>query len=123
MKRFLLALWDNIKFLLIPLSIITPIVFLGVLLELWIGLPYIIYLLIVLVVVLIVISITDAKSKAKMTKRGILYKQIEELTAKVLNLKEKILDTDDSIEREKIYTELHETLTLINEIKFQLENM
>lgn len=123
MINFFMALWDNIKFLFIPLLIITPIAFLGGLLELWIGFPYIIYLLIVLVGTLIVISIIDAKDKTKMIQRGVLYKQIEDLEAKALDLKEKVLDTDDSMEREKIYTELHETLTIINEMRSRLENM
>lgn len=123
MINFFMALWDNIKFLFIPLAIITPIALLGVLLELWVSFPYIIYLLIVLVGTLIVISIIDAKDRTKMIQRGVLYKQIEDLEAKALNLKEKVLDTDDSMEREKIYTELHETLTIINEMRSQLENM
>lgn len=123
MINFFMALWNNIKFLFIPLLIITPIVFLGVLLELWVGFPYVIYLLIILVGVLIITSIIDAKDRTKMIQRGVLYKQIEDLEAKALDLKEKVLDTDDSMEREKIYTELHETLTIINEMRSQLENM
>ena len=123
MINFFMALWNNIKFLFIPLLIITPIALLGALLELWIGFPYIIYLLIILAVVLIVASIIDAKDKTKMIQRGVLYKQIEDLETKALDLKEKVLDTDDSMEREKIYTELHETLTIINEMRSRLENM
>lgn len=123
MINFFMALWDNIKFLFIPLLIITPIVLLGVLLELWVGFPYVIYLLIILVGVLIITSIIDAKNRTKMIQRGVLYKQIEDLEAKALDLKEKVLDTDDSMEREKIYTELHETLTIINEMRSRLENM
>lgn len=123
MINFFMALWNNIKFLFIPLLIITPVALLGALLELWIGFPYIIYLLIILAVVLIVASIIDAKDRTKMLQRGVLYKQIEDLEAKALDLKEKVLDTDDSVEREKIYTELHETLTIINEMRSQLENM
>lgn len=123
MINFFMALWNNIKFLFIPLLIITPIALLGALLELWIGFPYIIYLLIILAVVLIVASIIDAKDRTKMIQRGVLYKQIEDLETKALDLKEKVLDTDDSMEREKIYTELHETLTIINEMRSQLENM
>lgn len=123
MVNFLKALWDNLKFLLIPLAIITPIAFLGVLLELWVGLPYIVFLLIVLVVVLVVVSILDARANDKMIQRGILYKHAEDLETKAVKLKEDILNIEDPLEREKLYTELHETLTIMNEIRSRLENM
>ena len=123
MVNFLKALWNNVKSIFIPLLIITPIAFLGALLELWLSFPYILYLLILLVVVLIIASILDARGTAKMTERGIIYKHINELEIKAQEIKEDILNTDDAIKREKLYAELHETLTIINELRSRLENM
>ena len=123
MINFFKALWDNMKFVFIPLLIITPIVFLGALLELWFGFSYILYLLIILGVALIVVSILDARGTAKMAERGVIYKNINELEIKAQEVKEDILNTDDGVKREKLYAELHETLTIINELRSRLENM
>ena len=123
MINFLKALWNNVKSIFIPLLIITPIAFLGALLELWLSFPYILYLLILLVVVLIIASVLDARGTAKMAERGIIYKHINELEIKAQEIKEDILNTDDALKREKLYTELHETLTIINELRSRLENM
>ena len=123
MINFFKALWDNMKFVFIPLLIITPIVFLGALLELWFGFSYILYLLIILGVALIVVSIFDARGTAKMAERGVIYKHINELEIKAQEIKEDILNTDDAIKREELYAELHETLTIINELRSRLENM
>lgn len=123
MINFFKALWDNVKSIFIPLLIITPIAFLGALLELWLSFPYILYLLILLVVVLIIASVLDARGTAKMAERGIIYKHINELEIKAQEVKEDILNTDDGVKREKLYAELHETLTIINELRSRLENM
>lgn len=123
MIYFFKALWNNVKFIFIPLLIITPIALLGALLELWLGFPYILYLLIVLGVVFVVVSILDARGTAKMAERGAIYKYINELEIKAQEIKEDILNTDDAIKREELYAELHETLTIINELRSRLENM
>ena len=123
MINFFKALWDNMKFVFIPLLIITPIVFLGALLELWFGFSYILYLLIILGVALIVVSIFDARGTAKMAERGVIYEYINELEIKAQEIKEDILNTDDGVKREKLYAELQETLIIINELRSRLENM
>lgn len=123
MVNFLKALWNNLKFLLIPLAIITPIAFVGALLEFWVGFPYLIYLIIILMITLIVISIIDARDNLKMAERVWLYKKAEEYEMQAQALRERILDSEEELEREQLYTELHETLTMINELRSFLENM
>ena len=123
MINFFKAFWSNIKFLIAPTIATLSVLLLGALLELWTGLPQLVYLLIVLIIILIVVSIIDAINKTKITKREILCNKIEELESKIATLKEEALNTNSIIERERIYIELHETISIVNEMRNKLENM